>query len=174
MKLFTIKSIGIGGAGVYAGLFIPDLDLLLLPILHHRSIITHSILIPLLLKRWLPIPVFAGLMAGVSIHLWADSLSTSTGFAQIYLPLVKSGLGAELSFVWIVLNSLLALYLAVSSYRKYLWFLISAYLFVALAYAVLNEGAAFVAYVLAIVGVLLFVINRKLKNRSLQETDNAP
>lgn len=174
MSRCVATSMGVGAVGVYAGLFLPDLDLLLMSILHHRSIITHSILIPLLLKRWLPDAVFAGLMAGVSIHLWADSLSTTIGFAQIYLPLVKTGIGGVATFIWIILNSLAGLYFAVSVYRKYLWLIIGAYLVIALAYGVLNEGAAFIVYVLSVIGVLLFVRNRMRKGKPFSEDDSCP
>ena len=36
--------------GAFAGLFLPDIDLLLLPVLFHRTIITHSVLFVLLIK----------------------------------------------------------------------------------------------------------------------------
>ncbi len=156
-----------GAIGVYLGLCLPDLDLLLLPILHHRSIITHSILIPILLNKWIPVSVYLGFLAGISIHLWADSLSTSTGFAQIYLPIVKTGLGPALSFFWLLLNSLFGFYIAVRNHRKYIWHLLAVYLLVAFSYAVLNEGATFVAYVLAVIGAILFFKYRKAaKNES--------
>lgn len=82
----TAISFGAAVLGLYVGLIVPDFDQKLLSILHHRSIISHSVLLPILLKPWLPVPVFAGLAAGMSIHLLADSISPSVGFAQIYLP----------------------------------------------------------------------------------------
>jgi hypothetical protein len=153
----TATSFGVGILGVYAGLFAPDIDLFLLPILHHRSIITHSIIIPLLLKRWLSTPTFAGFAAGISIHLWADSLSTSMGFAQVYLPVVKISLGSSMSLVWILLNAFLGFFIAVSVYRKFAWWIILAYLFVALLYAIFNESAIFIIYVFIVFSVFLFI-----------------
>ena len=158
-----------GAIGVYLGLFLPDLDLLLLPILHHRSIITHSILIPILLRKWIPDSVYLGLLAGISIHLWADSLSTSTGFAQIYLPVIKTGLGSELSFVWLLLNSVLGFCIAVRNHRRYIWHILAVYLLVAFSYAVLNEGAVFVVYVLAVIGAILFFKYRKAAKKQSKE-----
>jgi len=73
--------------GIWGGLWLPDIDLLLLPILHHRSIITHSVLIPWLLflffKNRVPLYGIAGLYVGISIHLAADCLSATVGFGMI-------------------------------------------------------------------------------------------
>ncbi len=157
----TATSFGVGILGVYAGLFAPDIDLLLLPILHHRSIITHSILIPLLLKRWLSTPTFAGFAAGISIHLWADSLSTSMGFAQVYLPVIKTSLGSSLSLVWILLNAFIGFWIVVSVYRKFVWWVILAYLFFALLYAIFNERDIFIVYVIIVCSVFLYIFKLK-------------
>ena len=56
--------------GLGAGLWIPDTDLILLPVLHHRSIVTHSILIPWLLSLTaggrVPLSTVAGLYGGIA------------------------------------------------------------------------------------------------------------
>lgn len=88
---------------------VPDLDFALLPILHHRSIVTHSILPPLLFllvaRRFGAAPI-AGAMIGTSVHLSCDMLSPMEGFAQIWLPApIKAPLG-PLSYLWLAGNAL--------------------------------------------------------------------
>jgi hypothetical protein len=73
----------------------PDVDLMLVRLLHHRSILTHSVLLPLL------VPLVAGPLGlspaqgaaaasgaalGVAVHLAADLLSPSRGYGRIWLP----------------------------------------------------------------------------------------
>lgn len=94
------------------------------------------------------------------------------GFAQVYLPFIKSSLGSSASFAWLILNTFAGLYLAVMAYRKFLWIIVWAYLAIALAYAVLNEGASFIAYVLAVAGVLLFAKKYKRKKQHLSNNDD--
>ncbi|WP_143595768.1 hypothetical protein [Tropicibacter naphthalenivorans] len=88
---------------------VPDFDLALLPILHHRSIVTHSILPPLLfllVARRLGAAPIAGAMIGTSVHLTCDLLSPMVGFAQIWLPApIKAPLG-PLSYLWLLGNAL--------------------------------------------------------------------
>jgi hypothetical protein len=50
---FTILSPSAFTLDLWIGLWLPNLDLLALPILHHRLILTYSILIPWLLNRFL-------------------------------------------------------------------------------------------------------------------------
>lgn len=130
-------------------------------ILHHRSIITHSLLIPLLLlfvKSNVTKPIVAGLCAGVSIHLAADLLSPMKGFSLIYLPApIKSSIGTWQSFVWLGLNALVGLYLAdrLTSFHKLI--VPSAYVCASLWYAFYNEQNIFV---LAPTAIILFVCFR--------------
>lgn len=101
---------------------VPDIDLALMPILHHRSIITHSILpalVFLVLGRSLGAAPIAGALIGISVHLACDMLSPMVGFAQIWLPqpfLIPLG---PLSYLWLGANALvgyvLALRLAMAS-----------------------------------------------------------
>lgn len=98
--------------------WLPDIDQFLIGFLHHRSIITHSILLPVLLLvitkgslRW----VSAILFAAIGIHLSADLLSPSTGYGAIWLPEpMKLSLG-EWSKVWISLNIIGAFYFSYNS-----------------------------------------------------------
>ena len=94
-------------AGIYIGFFIPDTDLLIQSILHHRSILTHSILIVLISNRYFHKSFVQGLSIGIGCHLLSDSTSSMTGFALIYLPIVKSSIGAIPSWIWIFGNSIL-------------------------------------------------------------------
>lgn len=95
----------------------PDLDLLLLRLLHHRSILTHSVLLPVLVwwfARELGPAAAAGAFLGVAIHLAADLLSPPRGYGAIWLPEpFQTSLGAW-SLLWIGANALLAAFLAVA------------------------------------------------------------
>lgn len=95
----------------YVFLWVPDLDFLLLEVLHHRSIVTHSILpaLVLIVMGWKAgaAPI-AGALVGLAVHLSCDMLSPMVGFAQIWLPEpIKMPLG-PLSYLWLGLNALLA------------------------------------------------------------------
>jgi hypothetical protein len=73
----------------YLFLWVPDIDLVLIGLLHHRSIVTHSLLpglLFLLLGRSLGAAPVAGALVGLSVHLTSDMLSPMVGFAQIWLP----------------------------------------------------------------------------------------
>ncbi|HEX8447612.1 MAG TPA: hypothetical protein VF649_13490 [Sphingomonas sp.] len=88
-----------------AGLTLPDLDQHL-PLLHHRSALTHGLLpaLPALARRWLH-PVAAGLALGLGFHLAADAFPAAmTGYATIKLPLYGS-LGGW-SYLWLAVNAL--------------------------------------------------------------------
>lgn len=89
---------------------VPDLDLALLGLLHHRSIITHSLLpalICLLLGKGLGAAPMAGAFVGLSVHLACDFLSPNmVGFAQIWLPApFKMPLG-PFSYLWLAGNAI--------------------------------------------------------------------
>lgn len=93
---------------IYAGTTIPDTDQWL-PLLGHRSIVTHSLLVPgLVLLRW---PMVGGMLAGgFAIHLAADLLSRKwVGYALVKLPLAGS-LGATGSQLFLATNVLLGLW----------------------------------------------------------------
>jgi hypothetical protein len=93
----------------------PDADLLLLRLLHHRSILTHSVLPPLLVLWFAPSlgpAAAAGAFLGVAVHLSADLLSPSRGFGRIWLPEpFQVSLGGW-SHLWILVNALGAAWLA--------------------------------------------------------------
>ncbi len=161
--------------GIWLGLWLPDIDLALLPILHHRSIITHSVLIPwllfLLFKNRVPLYGIAGLYAGIAIHLAADCLSATVGFGMIWTPWpFKVSLGPA-SPVWIAVNSALAIWLSLKlAPQKKLW-LIAGLCLVALAYSLLNEMAMlpFVAFGL-ILSVVLFIRYKTMRKRGIDKT----
>ncbi|TNC49885.1 hypothetical protein FHG66_10255 [Rubellimicrobium rubrum] len=120
-----IERLGLSGPGQAFILFgatavflaAPDIDLMLLRLLHHRSILTHSVLLPFLVLWFLPAlgpAAAAGAFLGVAIHLSADLLSPARGYGQIYLPEpFQVGLGGW-SHVWLLLNALAAAWLAVA------------------------------------------------------------
>lgn len=88
---------------------VPDVDQLALRVLRHRSILTHSLLVPLLVG-WLAAPLgpaaAAGAALGVAVHLAADLLSKSKGYGRVWFPWpLKGGLGGW-SALWLMGNAL--------------------------------------------------------------------
>ncbi len=106
----------IGGAAI--GLFLPDVDRSF-PFLLHRSILTHSALIPLLcalsLQQTAPSwkrCATIGLSTAMAVHLSFDLFPIIwMGFALIHLPLY-GWLDATLSMIWILGSCIACLYLA--------------------------------------------------------------
>lgn len=97
------------------GLFWPDVDQLLAPLIGHRSILTHSVLAPLLLltvwRHRVTAPTVAWFSFGIATHLLADLFPRAwVGFALVQLPLGLGNLGS-LSPLWIGGNALAALWL---------------------------------------------------------------
>jgi len=104
---------------VAAAVFLPapDLDLWAIRLLHHRSILTHSVLLPFLVLWFLPGPGVAaasGAFLGVAVHLSADLLSPSHGFGRIWLPEPFQVSLGRWSALWLMLNALAASWLAVA------------------------------------------------------------
>ncbi len=121
------------------GLVYPDTDFLLFPLLGHRSLLTHSILLPLLTLWLMPTlrrlrarfrAVPAGVadrafkwgmgwfLLGLAIHLLADTFPNGcTGFALAKVPRFPFGLGTfavscPLSLLWFGGNAVAAVCLA--------------------------------------------------------------
>ena len=103
---------------------LPDIDLKLEPILHHRSIITHSILIPFICKVLfekykLPAIYLSPLFFVFALHLCADLFSKGwSGYALIYVPIFKS-IGKELSIIWILSNTIFCIFYTVKLIKQY-------------------------------------------------------
>lgn len=97
-------------------IFLPDIDLEI-PLLHHRSMVTHSVLIPYLLMRYkkfkIPDVVILALLLGFAIHMSADLTPKSwKGYALIYVPIIKISLfGALGSYLWLAANVVACFYL---------------------------------------------------------------
>ncbi|PJE33691.1 hypothetical protein PSM7751_03885 [Pseudooceanicola marinus] len=95
----------------YLFLWVPDLDLLLLDLLHHRSIVTHSVLpaLLLILLGWRAgaAPI-AGALVGIAVHLSCDLLSPMVGYGQIWLPEPYQIPLGPFSYLWLGTNALLA------------------------------------------------------------------
>lgn len=160
---------------VFACLFLaaPDVDLMLLSLLHHRSILTHSILpaaIPFLLRRRIGLLPTAGALLGLHVHLICDALSPAVGFGQVWLPApFKAPLGA-FSPLWLAGNAALAFVLAQAICRRVLPGLagpVAAMLTggtVGLLYGLLNERSLLAAAVcLVFPGVLGLTIRQRLR-----------
>jgi hypothetical protein len=118
--------------GIALGLAVPDLDLRV-PILTHRSILTHGLLLPCLLcvLAWRgssPIlRLFAiGFSSATAIHLCFDLFPKAwIGFALITVPLVGQT-SPLISWLWIATSSVVCLYLAGALMRRPLDALISS------------------------------------------------
>ena len=104
--------------GYFIGLFFPDTDQGMQSLLGHRSIITHSILLPYLLYSYfkknnnltpLKTIFIVGIYLGIGLHLSADLHPKAfRGFALIKLPFNIS-IG-DLSPIWIGINAGVALF----------------------------------------------------------------
>ncbi|MCL7464100.1 hypothetical protein [Phaeovulum sp. NW3] len=97
--------------------WVPDVDQWFVEILHHRSIITHSILLPLVVMLILP-PRYrlaaAITFSAIGIHLSADLLSPSVAYGAIWLPEpFKMSIGV-FSKPWIALNAGFAFFFRLS------------------------------------------------------------
>ena len=109
--------------GVCAALFlhVPDLDLWAMPLLHHRSILTHSILPAVLLLAFggrFGAAAMAGALLGLGVHLACDGLSRMAGFGQVWLPApFKMPLGG-FSRVWLFGNALVGFVWAFGMARR--------------------------------------------------------
>lgn len=137
----------------------PDIDLLALRLLHHRSILTHSILLPLLVLWFAPSlgpAAAAGAFLGVAVHLACDLLSPSRGFGQIWLPEPFQWSLGGWSRLWIGANAFLAAWLVVAVLPAGEgWRLLAAGLGIvaAVGYGVVNERSVLAVIVaLAVVG----------------------
>ena len=102
----------------YIGLKFPDIDQLFQSSLGHRSIITHSILLPIILFFINPVKsnivgkiLIIGLFLGIGLHLSADLHPKSWhGYANIKLPSnISIGI---LSPFWIAINAMIGLFLS--------------------------------------------------------------
>lgn len=153
--------------GAFLGLWLPDVDLILLPLLHHRSILSHSILIPWLMAKYardrVPLEVIAGIYCGVAVHLSADVLSPAVGFGQIWLPWpIKVSIG-PLSPLWVAGMAFLALRFALSLCGIAVKKLIGIAVMFALAYSALHEQAVVPLVVFgAVLGGVLWLRRRKV------------
>lgn len=150
----------------YLFLWVPDLDFALISILHHRSIITHSLLPALLfvfLGRSLGAAPIAGALIGTSVHLSCDLLSPMVGYAQIWLPApFKAPLG-PLSYFWLggnaVVGFALASLVASLAFPRSLAYplVASVAVITGATYGALNEGSVLsMITVLVIIALSLF------------------
>ena len=148
---------------------LPDLDLSLLSFLHHRSIITHSILIPwlliLALREHFKI-VQALLLAAFGIHLSADVLSPPIGYGAVWLPPPSELSLGLLSQPWLAINAFAAFYLSLrrsplTTQPALFW----AILIAGLLYGIFNEEnlLAVLAFVVLYMTAALSRFNGRLE-----------
>ena len=127
-----------------AGLEFPDFDLHLLFFLGHRSILTHGIIVPFFLYKFLTMEsyskisnkifgrffsnkniskevldyVYIGFLIGIAIHLCADLFPKAwIGYAQIVFP-PWIRMGAPFSIAWMLLNMFFALKIAFQKIKQ--------------------------------------------------------
>ena len=104
-------------AMAFVGLWAPDVDLWAIRLLHHRSILTHSVLLPFLVLWALPqlgVAAVSGVFLGVAVHMAADLLSPSHGFGRIWLPEPFQVSLGRWSALWLMGNALASSWLAVA------------------------------------------------------------
>ncbi|NIY71654.1 hypothetical protein HCZ30_04300 [Marivivens donghaensis] len=145
----------------------PDLDLSLMSVLHHRSIITHSLLpalVFLIFRREVGAAPLAGAIIGISVHMSCDMLSPMVGYGQIWLPApFKMPLGF-FSYFWIAGNALGGYFIAYRLMQRYLPEGFGKPVFIVLAgamgayYGIENEGYLG-AFVIATLVPLLVAIH---------------
>lgn len=159
------------------GVMIPDIDQMFLSILHHRSIVTHSVFLPVLVYVLLRLTkinqgylktFFSGIFIGLGIHLGADvtTLLTSanhgtSGFGAICLPEpIKVSIG-WFSPIWIIINSIASFTIATRMLNKP-FSVFSAVLVAGLYYSYSNEGSILAAISIVLLGyVSVQMMNRK-------------
>ena len=127
-----------------AGLEFPDFDLHVLFFLGHRSILTHGIIVPFFLYKFLTMEsyskisnkifgrffsnkniskevldyVYIGFLIGIAIHLCADLFPKAwIGYAQIVFP-PWIRMGAAFSIAWMLLNMFFALKIAFQKIKQ--------------------------------------------------------
>lgn len=161
-----IRQIGLSAPG-QAAIFVilalaflpmPDIDLLAIRLLHHRSILTHSLLVPFLLWWFMPSlgpAAAAGAFLGVAVHLSADVLSPSRGYGLVWWPEpFQTSLG-RWSRLWLLLNAIGGAWMAAAvlpqgtGWRR---LALGLGLAVALGYGIWNERS-----VLAVIMAVLIV-----------------
>ncbi|UYM17218.1 hypothetical protein [Endozoicomonas euniceicola] len=90
-------------AGLMAGIRWPDWDFFI-PGLSHRSGLTHSILLPIVVYYMASPALAAGLSLGIALHLSSDIQPKAwTGGALIKFPVLGS-IGKNLSPLWLFIN----------------------------------------------------------------------
>ena len=109
-----------------AGLQFPDFDLHIFAFLGHRSILTHGIIVPYFLYRFLNNRkisndvldfVYIGFLLGIALHLCADLFPKAwIGFALIMFP-PWIPMGAPFSIIWMLSNLIIALWIAFKKLR---------------------------------------------------------
>ncbi|MCC7271885.1 MAG: hypothetical protein IT561_04400 [Alphaproteobacteria bacterium] len=115
----ALEGVGLLAIGlllVQIGLVLPDIDQRI-PFIGHRSALTHSVLLPLLLAgRW---PAIAGLLAGgIAVHLGADLLPRGWfGYALVRVPFLGP-LDATLSQLFLAANAVVGLHLFHAASRE--------------------------------------------------------
>lgn len=149
---------------------LPDTDFIFLSILHHRSIITHSLLfgfVFLFLGKNTGAAPLAGAMLGLSVHLACDLLSPAVGFGQIWLPYpIKTGLGI-FSYVWLSINCAIGFAIAIQwslyafrcVFSKVVAFMIIVV--TAALYGVLNEKSFYSVAITVLFVLIGFAIQYK-------------
>jgi hypothetical protein len=161
-------------AMAYVFLWVPDIDLIFIGVLHHRSIITHSILpavLLLLLGRRAGAAPLAGAMIGLAVHLSCDLLSPAVGFGQIWLPApIKAPIG-PLTYPWLFANALsafwIARWLAMKAFNVWAGYSVMLVVSVitALSYGVFNENSLLSSAVTLIVFSLSLIGAKKTIER---------
>jgi hypothetical protein len=149
--------------GILFGLYWPDVDQYLRGLLHHRSILTHSALVLLVLTGpgsrggWRG-ELACGAAIGLALHMAADMLSPMRGYALIYLPWpLEMSLG-RWSLWWLGGNVLLCLLVARHFWRMTGFLLAATVTVSGLLYAVFNEKSLLATSLVIVLGGCALVL----------------
>lgn len=121
MSLRSATALLIFILGLIIGANMPDFDRQFSPLLRHRSIITHSWLIPGVLLLWARIArnrddwhaLIAGLCIGIAVHLSFDLFPRNWyGYALITFPLISQRTDGTFSWLWIASSIVICLVIA--------------------------------------------------------------
>ena len=148
--------------------FLPDVDLYLWPILHHRSIVTHSLL-PLLLLlifgRGVSAYLVMGAALGLAVHMAADAASPPVGYGAVWLPfpfVISLGEGSR---YWLLANALGGYLMAFSLMHRHLQvqhltFAASLSLGLALGYCIFHDEGLIQTLLVLVCGFAAWVFVR--------------
>lgn len=174
--------------GLMIGIIFPDFDQSYKNLLGHRSIVTHSILLPWLIYFYIIfnknkfsstiVYICIGIFLGIAIHLSADLFPKGwRGYALIKF-IGNISIGKIGSILWIIANIFLSTYLAAKLFKnlksnklyRFIYFIIL--LCICLTYSVIDNGnslAKFFTFIFFLTLTFYLIKEPEIKNKQLQK-----